>query len=198
MNILLKIVSFWLPDFILKRELDKIALSTINGLDKVLKQYALSKMWKISDKEPRGGLEERRASMAIAHNKRVKALIKELRYENAIKLGRETMFKVGYKLGCEARQKFRIGDNLKDLELAAKILYKILGIEFKIETRNENMIMIVNRCFLSKYYSPEACIVLSAADEGMIHGLNENMKMQFKKRITSGAPECIAHIDKVK
>ena len=58
--------------------------------------------------------------------------------------------------------------------------------------------MIVNRCDLSKYYSHEVCIILSAADEGVVHGLNENMNMQFKKRITEGASECTACINEVK
>jgi len=191
---ILKIASIWTPDFILKKELDKIALSTINGLDKLLKKHTLIKVEEIPEEELNGSLEERRASMAIAHNRRVKGLIKGLGYEKAIKVGRKAMFKEGYGLGCEARRKLRLGDDIKDLELAAKILYKILGIDFKIENKDGNMIMVVNRCALSKYYPKETCMVLSAADEGVVHGLNENMNMQFKQRITSGSPECIAHI----
>jgi hypothetical protein len=91
-----------------------------------------------------------------------------------------------------------VGSSFHDLETAAKILYKILGINFKIENKEGNVIMVVNRCALSKYYSPEACMVLSAADEGVVRGLNENMNMQFKERITEGASECIACITEVK
>jgi predicted ArsR family transcriptional regulator len=200
MSIRLRIASLWLPDFILKRELDKVANDTIKGLKDVLKQYAPQKIEEINKKDGnlKGKMEERREKMAEIHNDYVKMLIEELGYDDAIKIGRNAMFKVGYELGQEARQKLGVGNNFEDLELAAKILYKILGIEFKIENRDENIIMVVNRCVLSKYYSSEACMILSAADEGVVKGLNENMNMQFKERITDGASECLACITGVK
>ncbi len=200
MSIRLKIASFWLPDFILKKELNNVAIKTIKGLDNVLKQYAPEKMGEITKKDEvlRGNLEERRFKMAKSHNNRIKVLIEDLGYENAVKIARKSMSEVGFQLGQEARRKLGIENSFKDLESAAKILYKILGIEFKIENKGGNVIMVVNRCALSKYYSPEACMVLSAADEGVVRGLNENMNMQFKERITEGASECIACITEVK
>jgi hypothetical protein len=199
MSIRLKIASFWLPDFILKRELNNVAMKTIKGLDGILKQYVPEKMRIVTKEEIlKGNMESRRSIMAKAHNKRVSILIKELGYEKAVKIGRSAMFEVGYKLGQEARRKLGVGNNFEDLELAARIIYKILGIEFKIENKDESMIMVVNRCALAKYYSPESCMVLSAADEGVVRGLNENMSMQFKERITDGAKECIACINEVK
>ena len=213
MSIRLKIASFWLPDFILKRELDNVAMKTIEGLDDILKQYVPGKV--VINDEILGGnrrklkifgltnykfvsLEERRSMMANAHNKRVKILIQELGHEKAVKIGRNVMFEVGYKLGQEASRKLGARNSFEDLELAARILYKVLGIEFKIENKDGNMIMVVTRCALSKYYSPESCMILSAADEGVVRGLNENMGMQFKERITEGAHECIACISEVK
>jgi hypothetical protein len=194
MSIRLKIASFWLPDFILKKELDNVAINTIKGLNDILKKYAPEKMEEITDKDLRGNLQERRATMTKAHNARVKALIEVLGRETAIRIGREVMFNVGCELGQEARQRLGVGNSFNDLETAARILYKILGIEFKIENKGGNIVMVVNRCDLSKYYSPEACMVLSAADEGVVRGLNENMNMQFKERITDGSSECIACI----
>ena len=196
MSIRLKIASFWLPDFILKRELDNVAMKTIGGLDDLLKQYVPGIV--INEEVLRGSLEERRSILANAHNKRVKILIQELGHEKAVKIGRNVMFEVGYRLGQEARRKLGARNSFEDLELAARILYKVLGIEFKIENKDGNMIMVVNRCALSKYYSPESCMILSAADEGVVCGLNENMGMQFKERITEGAHECIACISEVK
>lgn len=200
MSIRLKIASLWLPDFILKRELDNVATNTIKGLDNVLEQYAPEKMAEVNKKDEilKGNIEERRVIMAKTHNVRVKALIESLGYENAVRIGRKAMFNAGYELGKEARKKLVVGDSFKDLEAAAKILYKILGINFKIQNEDGNSIMFVNKCALSKYYSPEACMVLSAADEGVVRGLNENMDMKFKERITEGAPECKAWICGVK
>ncbi len=198
MSIRLKIASLWLPDFILKKELDKVAMETIGGLKVVLRQHTPEKVEMINDEISNGDLEKRRFAMARLHNECVNLLIEELGYEKAIKIGRKAMFKAGYKLGQEARQKLGVGNDFKDLELAARILYKILGIEFKLENKGGNIIMVVNRCALSKYYSPEACMILSAADEGVVRGLNENMSMEFKERITEGASECIAYINEVR
>ncbi|HEX3014213.1 MAG TPA: L-2-amino-thiazoline-4-carboxylic acid hydrolase [Methanobacterium sp.] len=200
MSIRLKIASLWLPDFILNRELDNVARKTIEGLDALLKEHAPDKMEIVTKKDEvlKGKLDERRSMMANAHNKRVNVLIKELGYEEAVKIGRKSMFEVGYNLGQEARRKLGVGANFEDLELAAGILYKILGIKFKIKNKEGNILMVVNKCALSKYYSPESCMILSAADEGVVRGLNENMNMQFKERITEGASECVACINEVK
>lgn len=200
MSIKLKIASLWLPDFILKKELDNVAINTIEGLNNVLNKYAPWKMEEIlkEDEVLTGTIEERRAIMARAHNNRVKVLIEEFGYEEAVKVARKSMFEVGYQLGQDARRRLGVGDDFKDLQIAAKILYNVLGIEFKIENREGNIIMIVNRCALSKYYTREACVVLSAADEGVVHGLNENLSMKFKERITDESSECMACINEVK
>lgn len=200
MSIKLKIASLWLPNFILKKELDNVATNTIKGLNDVLNKYAPWKMEEILNEDEilTGTIEERRSIMARAHNNRVKALIEEIGYEEAVKIARKSMFEVGYQLGQDARRRLGVGDDFEDLQIAAKILYKVLGIEFKIENREGNIIMIVNRCALSKYYTREACVVLSAADEGVVHGLNENLSMKFKEKITDGSSECIACINEVK
>lgn len=200
MSIKLKIASLWLPNFILKKELDNVATNTIKGLNDVLNKYAPWKMEEILNEDEilTDTIEERRSIMARAHNNRVKALIEEIGYEEAVKIARKSMFEVGYQLGQDARRRLGVGDDFEDLQIAAKILYKVLGIEFKIENREGNIIMIVNRCALSKYYTREACVVLSAADEGVVHGLNENLSMKFKEKITDGSSECIACINEVK
>ena len=200
MSIRLKFASLWLPNFILKKELDNVAKKTMEGLDNLLDEYASEKIETVikSGEVLNGSIESRRSIMAMAHNRRVNLLIRELGCEKAVEIGRSAMFEVGLELGKEARRKLGVGDNFKDLETAAGILYRILGIEFKIENKNRNSVMVVNRCFLSKYYSREACMILSAADEGVVRGLNENMGMQFKERITEGAHECIACISEVK
>ena len=214
MSIRLKIASLWLPDFILKKELDNVAKNTIDGLNDVMKKYIPWRMEEIikEDEVLVGArrrifgltnykfvsLEERRAIIAKAHNNRVKILIEELGYENAVQIARKSMYNIGYQLGQEARRKLGVGNDFKDLELAAGILYKVLGIEFKLENKGGNIVMTVNRCALSKYYSPEACVILSAADGGVVRCLNENISMEFKERITEGASECIACINEVR
>ena len=74
-------------------------------------------------------------------------------------------------------------------------MYKALGIEFHIVRDEQGVRMIVYQCALSQYYSPDACEVLSAADEGVVQGLNPKIKMRFVERMTSGQRNCIARID---
>ncbi|WP_414470269.1 L-2-amino-thiazoline-4-carboxylic acid hydrolase [Methanobacterium sp. ACI-7] len=200
MSIRLKIISLWLPDYFLKKDLDIVAKNTIEGLNRVLKKYTPWRLDEVIEQDEllKGSAEKRRSIMANAHNRRVKVLIEEFGYEEAVKIARKAMFEVGFQLGQKARLRLGVGDDFKDLQHAAKIMYKVLGIDFKIENRGKKFTMIVNRCALSKYYTPEACIVLSAADEGVVRGLNQNMKMEFKERITGGASECIACISEVK
>ena len=197
MSIRLKIASLWFPEFILKRELSNIAIKTTEALISILKQHIPINNY---EKELflKGTLDERRIIMTKTHNYLIQELIDVLGYEEAVRIGRDALFQVGYRLGREARGKLGVGNSFQDLEIAAKILYRILGIDFKIENKKGNIIMIVKRCELSKNYSPEACIVLSATDEGVVSGLNENINMQFKERITEGGYRCMACINEVK
>lgn len=197
MGIRLKILSLWVPNFVLKKGLDELAKKTIEGLQDLLNQYGIENL----EKNPKintilkGNINETRISMAIAHNNHVKALIDNLGHENAVKVGRIAMFNVGYKIGQRLRLILGVGEDIEDLEIVAKILYKILAIDFKLENKDGNYIMIVNRCFLSKYYSYVTCLILSAVDEGIVKGLNNNIKLKFEKRITEGESECIACIN---
>ena len=140
-------------------------------------------------------MEERRAAMALEHANLVNSLAEFLGKEEAIRLGREAMFNVGEKLGKETCQKLGVGRSLQDLIRAARILYRVLGIEFEVEQQNsDTAILIINRCALAANYSELTCQVLSATDEGTIRGLNQNMNMTFTERITCGLPMCKARI----
>ena len=55
--------------------------------------------------------------------------------------------------------------------------------------------MFVSHCALAEYYTPDTCQVLSAADEGVVQGLNPHVKIKFTKRITEGCFECLAPLN---
>ncbi|MBP2046394.1 L-2-amino-thiazoline-4-carboxylic acid hydrolase [Methanobacterium aggregans] len=194
MSIKLKILSIWTPQSLLINELDRVAEVTTECLDKLLKEHSAESLNLLEDLVMEGNLEQRRALMAEGHNVRVNALIDAIGYEKAMEVGRTEMFKAGYKLGLEARGRLGVNENIRDTIKAAQILYRVLGIEFKVEKLEKNMVLMVKRCSLANYYSPETCRMMSAADEGVVHGLNENLNMLFKKRITEGAKECTACI----
>lgn len=199
MSLKLLLASLWTPQYVLIRELDRVAEVTNRTLNELLTEHApsvrdTSKVEHLSGKT----LEERRASMAEGHSLRVKALMNAVGVEKAISLGRESMFKAGVQLGQEARRRLQVGKGMKDLVRAARIMYRVLGIEFRVEWESTGgAIMRVSRCALSDHYSAEICMILSAADEGVVRGLNPGVGMRFTERITSGSPVCVACIDRI-
>lgn len=197
MNFKLLLASFWMPDFLLIPELDKVAEVTVGCLDQLLEKHAPDEFKSISKDELvlEGNINKRRKQMAVAHNIRVKLLIDALGWEDALIIGRKSLFKAGLHLGREARERLDVGDDFKDLIRAAGILYRVLGIEFQIKRSRNDIFMIVERCSLSNYYSPETCKILSAADEGVVQGLNENIHMKFTQRMTEGYGKCEACIN---
>jgi len=192
MNLKLYLASLWLPQYVIKRELDELATATINGLDDLLKTPNSDKFNPKQFKS--GNIEIRRAEMAYIHNKKVKDLIDVYGYSEAIKLGRKSMYKVGLNLGLKTRDRLNLGSKLDDLERAAKILYKILGIKFQLKKKDGILYMVVNRCALADYYNADTCKVLSAADEGVFHGISSGASMKFEERITENKPKCRARI----
>ncbi len=192
MNLKLYLASLWLPQYVIKSELDKIATATINGLDDLLKTQNSDKF--SSEQINTDNIEIRRSKMASIHNKKVKELIDVYGYSEAIRLGRKAMYNVGLNLGLKTRDRLNVGSKLGDLERAAKILYKILGIKFQLKKRDGILYLVVNRCALADYYNADTCKVLSAADEGVFHGISSGAIMKFEQRMTENKPECLACI----
>jgi len=196
MSLKLRLASIWMPEYLLKKEIDRVARVTTQSLDHLILKYAPEKLHTLSKEKfvMKGNIAQRRQRMALAHNLRVKILVDELGCNEAIKVGRDALFKAGIKLGCDAQRRLHLGDSLQDLIRAARILYRVLGIEFEIEKSGEKMYMMVNRCSLSNYYKPETCMILSAADEGVVQGLNQDIHMNFTQRMTEGNNKCKAQL----
>ncbi len=193
MSIKLRFLSIWIPNFILIKELDRLSDLTNNHFDMLLNRYSVSLQF--IEKPSKGKLEERRALMAKSHNLYVNALVEALGFEKALEIGRKEMFKVGYKLGCETKNRLGISSDIQDALVAARILYKVLGITFTIEKNEQTILLLVKYCALADHYTHETCQIMSAADEGVLKGLNEKMDMKFFKRITEGSENCKACIN---
>ena len=145
-----------------------------------------------SDNALHSGLETRREAMAEGHMRRVHGLIEAVGEKEAVRLGREALFRTGLQLGKEAKVQLGVGDDRKDLIRAAMVLYRILGIEFTVVPSPQGERLEVSRCALSSFYSRETCLILSAVDEGVVSGLSTNAGMLFEQRITDGSPVCLA------
>jgi hypothetical protein len=192
----LLILSWWTPKYIIRKELENISDRTTKALKDLIPKHAIKKVDTTSQKQqPPTSIQEQRAAMAQTHAKLVETLEATVGHEDAIKLAREALFSVGQNVGEQTRSKLGVGDNPKDLTKAAKILYRVLGIDFHLEWLDDsNATAIIDRCALAEQYSKLTCEVLSATDEGVIKGLQPNVTMKFKEYMTSGCQNCRADI----
>jgi hypothetical protein len=186
----LRLIHWITPTWFYNRILEELKIATIQGLTRLLKTNCSDDIYK----PLRGNLDDRRYTMAEIHNQLVKEIINTFGYEEGIKLGKNSMFNVGIDLGKKFKKVLGVDDSLEELIMAAEILYNGLGIEFEISTFNGDHMMVVNRCALAQIYTPEACKIMSGADEGVVAGLNPQIRMEFKQRITEGSSSCRAEI----
>jgi hypothetical protein len=190
----LLVLGWWTPKYVIRRELQNISDQTTAALKTLLSQHGAIDPEVGAQRQP-AGIQEQRAAMAQTQTKLVDALVVAVGREEAVKLGREALFVVGQNLGKQARSRLGVGDSPKDLTRAAKILYRVLGIEFHLEWQGDlTAVAIIDRCALSEQYSELTCEVLCATDEGVISGLQPKVTMQFKEYLTSGCQNCKADI----
>ena len=197
MSLRLATAKLWMRTSVLKRELGRVAEMTIATLDEMVREHASGALEGIraEDSPIEGDLDQRRRAMAGAHQRRVSALVEAMGEEAAIEEGRRRISPVGVALGIEARERLGVGDDIEDLVEAAKVVYTVLGIEVdKEEGEDGTLVLRVDRCALAEVYDPTTCRLMSAADEGLVRGLNPNVQMTFNERITEGQPQCRADL----
>ena len=195
MGLRLLILDWWTPKSIIRKELANVSDLTITALQSIVAQYAPQELVANTKQRTSTSIKEQRADMAQTHVKLVEKLEAALGHEKAVTLGREALFLVGENLGKQTRNRLGIGNSSNDLTKAAKILYRVLGIDFHLEWLDKsNAEVFIDRCALAEHYSKLTCEVLSATDEGVIKGLQPNAKLQFKEYMTSGCRKCKADI----
>jgi hypothetical protein len=194
MSVRLRLASIWMPRSAMIREIDRIRSRTDAALDALLAEHEHgTKKEEIEEKGRRP--EDLRMAMAQGHERKVRALIEKVGRDRAISLGREALYRTGVELGKEAKDRLGVKDTEEDLLRAARIIYRILGIDFRLEDGPSGEIMVVTSCALSHHYSHESCIIMSAVDEGTVHGLCPMAGMQFLERMTDGSSKCVARLD---
>lgn len=197
MSLKLRASRLYTPNSMLRRELDRVHEVTTGALDRLLEEHAPGSVADLKAGDPpyKGHLAARRRAMAEAHRRRVAVLVDVLGLEEAVRLGRERMFPVGLGMGEEARERLGVGDDMEDLVTAAEVLYRVLGIHFEAQRREDGSVLLrIDRCALSEGYDEATCMLMSATDEGMVRGLNPRVGMEFLERITTGRPACLADL----
>ena len=197
MGLRLLILSWWTPKYIVRKMLENISDKTTTALRSLNSKYPTKTVNAANQNQQTStSIQERRAAMAQAHAKLVETLASAIGHEEAVRQGREALFLVGQDLGKQARGKLGVGDSQNDLTKAAKILYRVLGIEFHLEWHSQSSAtVIINQCALAQQYSKLTCEVLCATDEGVIKGLQPNLTMKFREYMTSGCKNCWAEIN---
>jgi hypothetical protein len=193
----LLVLSWWTPKYVIREELENISDKTTRALKALISKYADEQVGAANQNhQPPANIQEQRAAMAQTQAKLVETLASAIGHEKAVELGREALFMVGQNLGKQARSRLGVGDSPNDLTKAAKILYRVLGIEFQLQWHDQsNATVIIDKCALAQQYSKLTCEVLSATDEGVIKGLQPNLTMKFKEYMTSGCKNCRADIN---
>jgi hypothetical protein len=135
-----------------------------------------------------------RRQMSAWHAKLVDALVAQRGLEEGSQEGRRIMYETGLMLGRDLRRRLRLSDDAQELMAAARLLYRILGIEFQADLDETGGRMTVVRCSLSQHYTPLTCEVISAMDEGVVSGLNPSMSMRFDVRNRPVSPCCTAEL----
>ncbi len=198
MSFRMKVASALVTRTMLERELGRVAELTTATLDEMVEEHAPGKLEALRSRDApmEGDMVERRGAMARAQTRRVHALVEAMGEDAAVEEGRRRMGPVGERLGAEARKRLGVDTSMEDLVAAARFLYKVLGIEFEEEEHGDGSVTLhIGRCGLSEGYDGVTCRLMSATDEGMIRGLNPGAKMEFRRRITEGASECLADIE---
>jgi hypothetical protein len=100
----------------------------------------------------------------------------------------ERLRNAGFSFGAGLRRELGIRSR-SDVMEAARLLYRFIGIDFRGEADGR---IVIRRCLFSGFYSPEACLLMSALDDGVVAGLAGGGSLVFTGRITGGGPACEA------
>lgn len=113
---------------------------------------------------------------------------KALRKSQDADAARARMFQTAHELGHQTGKSLNISTR-EEFMAAARILYRILGIDFRGNAGGD---ITVRKCFFSKFYSPQVCRLISALDEGILAGLAGGGMLEFTQRLTEGKDGCRA------
>ena len=173
MNVLLRMAEWRLPEFLKKKELEKLIRLTaspfgieafpLDGLsyDECLAEYARFTRAAVDRCIVQGGN------------------LRDIQ---------DRLFHEAFTYGTRWRKRFGVSDG-GDIMRAGRILYRAIGIDFHGTDRG---FVEIGQCFFSRYYSPATCQAISSLDAGIMAGLSGGGTFAFSQRITEGFATCKA------
>lgn len=173
MNLRLSALKIYIPAFIKKKKLDELFRVTAHafGCETPLRK---GKTYR-----------ERLESYAVFTRSEAEKFLQEGKDLTEVKT---RLFQGSCQLGREIRRNFRLRSPDEIMEMS-KILYRLLGIDFRGETGGD---VTIKSCFFSQYYSPQVCRLISSLDEGLAAGLSDGGRLSFSQRITEDEDCCKA------
>ncbi|HLN88748.1 MAG TPA: hypothetical protein VK253_01660 [Candidatus Binatia bacterium] len=127
------VLGLWAPSYIIRRELENISNQTTAALTRLISKDAAKAVDAYQKQDYPRSIQEQRAVMAQTQVELVKRLEAARGHNETVRLGREALFAVGQEIGKQTRSKLGVSENPADLIKAAKILYRVLGIEFDLK-----------------------------------------------------------------
>ncbi|ATW23567.1 hypothetical protein [Candidatus Formimonas warabiya] len=168
---LLKIIQFYMPEFIKKKKLNELFRLTADAFQSELPEL-------------------QGFSFAACLTKY--ALFTKEQAERYVQSGcpleevKHRLYQNSWIFGQKLRKSLQIG-TWEEAVTALKAIYKVIGIDFQYDRQGE---IIIKQCFFSKYYSGEVCSLVSSLDEGLAAGLSGGGRLCFYQRITEGGSCC--------
>jgi hypothetical protein len=168
---LLKIIQFYLPEFVKKKELNELFRLTAAAF-----QSEPPELQELSFAEclSKYALFTKEQAESCLQNGCPLEKVKQRLYQNSCVFGQSL------------RKSLRI-KTWEEAVTALEIIYKLIGIDFQCDRQGE---IVINQCFFSKYYSGEVCRLVSSLDEGVAAGLSGGGRLCFKQRLTEGGSCC--------
>jgi hypothetical protein len=108
--------------------------------------------------------------------------------ENTTPEAKNRLYRNALKIGQNLKNEFDV-NTLENAMGLSRIVYKILGIDFRGDSRGE---ILIRKCYFSAYYSADVCRIISSLDAGLLAGLSSGGQLEFQERITEGSENCRA------
>jgi hypothetical protein len=173
MNLLLAIGQIYIPSSIKMRRLVELFNTTANAFQSKAPEYKglpFNEYLKLYASFTRDNAEE------------------SLRQGNDLEV-KNRLYEGSYRLAQELKRSFHV-DSVDDVMKMARLIYKVLNIDFKNDKNGE---VIIRQCYFSSFYSSQVCQLISSLDEGLMEGLSGGT-FRFSQRITEGKKHCMARL----
>lgn len=98
------------------------------------------------------------------------------------------LWRSAHRVGTRLRRGLGIRTGAEAMA-AARAVYRALDIDLRGSSSGD---VVVARCSFSRVYAPEVCAVMWSLDAGLFAGLTDGRRLTFSRRLTEGAPTCLA------